>query len=257
KNKDEIQSRLVSLENQALASSRLDLSSQSLSNYQVWLRGLAASADLRVTQVSVPAAAGTTKGIYNRHAFSIKVEGRLDQIAEFVRRFHNTKYLHMIQSFGLTPVANQPGMFGVQFKVEVLSLPQVDFVNVPDMKELPPITSDEEQMLKIIRERAILSEYTPPVVPGPAPPPRAPCNDVIFCYLTAVVEADGKPQCWIDHRAIGIKYYLFEEESFVLAEQRCIIKKIEVENQQIILDIGGDLFSLKVGKQFEDLEAEE
>jgi hypothetical protein len=68
---------------------------------------------------------------------------------------------------------------------------------------------------------------------------------------------DGKSQCWIDHRSAGKKFYLFEDESFLLAGQRCTIKKIEIENQRILLEVGRELFSLKVGKNFQDIEDEE
>jgi hypothetical protein len=222
---------------------------------------LATSAGIRITTSANPTSSGNVRGIYKKHTFSITGEGRLEQIAEFLRRFHRTEYLHQIQSFGPRPVANQPGMFNVTFRVEALSLPQVNLVNVPNSgSDASPMTDDERQMLTTIRERAALSAYTPPPPPRPtepAPPPPPRFDDVPYCYLIAVTEADGKPQCWINHRTTGRTYYLFEDGSFMLRGIRCVVKKIEIDNERVWVDIGGGLYTIKVGKNFDEIEAVE
>jgi len=185
----------------------------------------------------------------------------LDQIAEFLCRFHRTQYLHQILSFSPLPVANQPGMFRVTFRVEALSLPQVVLVNVPNSEDIPEMTDDDKLTLATIRDRAVLSAYTPPRPPAERPPPAEPFDDVAFCFLTGIVEADGRPQCWIDYRTTGRKYYFFEEGSFMLGGVRCTIKKIEVDNQriQVNVNIGGELRTgyIKLGKNFDEVEWDE
>jgi len=259
KNKDKIRSRLAAMENQALTSLSLALENESVSKYQNWLRDMVTAVGFRdVKDGGTPASSGTVKGGYKKHVFSVTGDGRLDQIAEFLCRFHHTQYLHQILSFSPQPVQNQPEIFRVTFRVEALSLPQVKSVNVPNIEEMPAMTDDDNHTLAAIRDRAILSPYTPPRPPVAAPPPPEPFDDVAFCFLTGIVEADGRPQCWIDYRTTGRKYYFFEEGSFMLQGLRCTIKKIEIDNQRILVsvNIGDELRTgyIRLGKNFEDFE---
>ena len=259
KNKDKIRSRLAAMENQALTSLSLALENESVSKYQNWLRDMVTAVGFKdVKDGGTPASSGTVKGGYKKHVFSVTGDGRLDQIAEFLCRFHHTQYLHQILSFSPQPAPNQPGIFRVTFRVEALSLPQVDFVNVPNIEKIPAMTEEDSRTLAAIRDRAILSEYMPPRPPVEAPPPPEPFDDVAFCFLTGIVEADGKPQCWIDYRTTGKKYFFFEEGWFMLRGLRCTIKKIEIENQRILVSVntGDELITgyVRLGKNFEEIE---
>lgn len=263
RNQEAIQSRLSTMEGQALAFGDVE----AVTRYQNWLLDLATSAGIRSTG-GFSNNSGRKEGIYTKTVFTITGQGQLNQIAEFLRRFHRTEYLHMIQSVQPRPAGNnQPGMFNVTFKIEVLSLPQVRIINVPTLESVPPITADERQMLNDIRTRAILSAYTPPPrvsEPGnggsgttpPTPPTPPPFYDVPYCFLTAAVEADGEPQCWIHNRVTGRTYYLFEGGTVTLANRRCTIKKIDVSTQSICVSIEGinTLYVLKVGKNFDEVE---
>lgn len=256
KNKDKIRSRLTSLENQVLTSLNIALENESVSKYQNWLRNTVMDIGFReVKDGGNPVASGSVKGGYKRHTFFVTGNGRLDQIAEFLCRFHRTQYLHQILRFRPQPVANQPGIFQVTFTVEALSLPQVDFVNVPNTGEIPEMTDDDRNMLATIRDRSVLSAYTPPRPTVETPPPE-PFEDIAYCFLNAIVEVDGKPQCWIDYRTTGRKYYFFEGGSFMMEDSRCTIKKIDVENQRIMVnvDVNGEVHTgyIRLGKNFED-----
>jgi hypothetical protein len=112
-------------------------------------------------------------------------------------------------------------------------------------------------MLAMIRNRAILSEYTPPpppTPPAPPPPPRPDFKASPFCVVTAIVEVDGKLQCWINHRPAGRMYYLFEGESFMLEGVRCTIKKIEINTSRIQVAAAGNVFAISVGKSFDEFD---
>jgi hypothetical protein len=257
RNKDDIESRLSTMEGHALAFAN----SEALSRYQNWLRELAQSSGIRNPSTSNPVPSGGPRGIYTKYTFTLGGIGRLDQIAEFLRRFHRTEYLHTIQSMQPRPAGtNQPDMFNVSFRIEALSLPQVSLINIPSSeRDATPITEDERQMLEIIRTRAILSEYTPPPTrptenDGPPAPPTVPFFDPPYCYVNGITESNGKPRCWIDHRTTGRMYFLFEGESFMLGGLQCTIKKIDILAQQVLVDIGGDLFVVRVGKHFDDIE---
>ena len=271
-NKDEIQSRLAAMVNQALVQAPVltrnstpqerqeklakdRLESQSVSNYQNWLRDLARSSGLgNVLDASLPGTSGNVSGSYKKHTFSITGDGRIDQIAEFLRRFHRTEYLHRIHGVRPQSIQNQPGVFKVTFQVEALSLPQVNEVHTPssDMDAVP-LTDAEMQMLTTIRERAILSEYAPPrpTIEVPPPPPFDPQP---YCYVVAIVQSDSRPQCWIHHRTVGRMYHLFEGGSFMLGNVNCTVKKIEVNAERVQIAAGGGVFAIGVGKSFEEYD---
>jgi len=330
-----IQSRLSAFENQALAAAGTPQGSEAEARYRAWLRDLANSAGLNITGDTPPSTAvGATGNFgYARHTFTINGEGRLDQIAEFLRRFHRTEYLHILKAFSPQPVQNRPGIFRVTFRVETLSLPQVRFVNMPST-EGTTSTAEERQMLTTVRNRGILSEYSPPrpltlasathnsvtltwtaddadfhdirYKLRTAPDTEAnwtvieattgsieglvantnydfqiravydgepdewsisvslsterpavevpPFEDFAFCFLQTIVESDGRPQAWINHRTIGRTYYLSEGGSFTLGGIPCIIRRIDVDNERILVDIGGGLFSLEAGQHFDAVE---
>jgi len=255
RNRDAIQSRLAEVKNQALASSAASVESESVIKYQTWLTALAQSAGLKITSSSAPSTTGSVSGIYKRHAFTIEVEGQLGQIAEFLRRFHRADFLHKIQSFGPRPVQNQPNIIKTTFRIEALSLPQIDFVHVPSSDvNAAPVTDEETQMLATIAERRILWEYAPPAPPPPdaPPPPRFDHNP--HCFVIAIVESDGKPQCWIDLRTRGETHFLFEGESFRMGSVPSVVKKIEVKKGRIQVGAAGSVFAIRVGKNFDATE---
>ena len=255
RNREAIQSRLAEVKTLALASSAASVESESVIKYQTWLTELAQSAGLKITSSSAPSTSGNTSGIYKRHTFTVEVEGQWDQIAEFLRRFHRAEFLHKIQSFGPRPVQNQPNMIKTTFRVEALSLPQINAVHVPDNdRNAVPITDDERKISAAITERKILWEYTPPAPPQPvdAAPPRF--DHAPYCYVNAIVEMDGKPQCWIDLRTLGRKYYLSEGERFMLGTVPSVVKKIEVKSDRVQVAAAGRVFAVRVGKNFDDYD---
>ena len=260
KNEEEIKSRLTAIEMQALATAGTSAGGESVDGYRTWLRELFDSAGLRNYNAPQPVSSGGGKGAtYTKHTFVINNgEGSLSQIAEFLRQFCRAEYLHTIQSVRPLPTANRPGVFTVSFRIEALSLPQIKLVHMPSNDGLT--TDDERQKLAAIRDRAILSEYTPPPPVVASSPPAVFDLDARYCVLSAIVETDGKPQCWIYHRTQGINYFLFEEGSFTLRGVRCVIKKIDIDAQQIHVDIqipgesSEGLVSVAVGKNFDDIE---
>ena len=247
KNKDEIQSRLNTLATQALASSG-NAGNEGISGYRIWLEDLARKSGLRYLGGPAPVPSGNIRGVYAKHTFTVSATGTLDQIAEFVRRFHSADYLHLIQNFSPKPSTTILGEFSVIFKIEALALPQTRGSNVPAATD---ISEDEGKMLVTIRDRAILTQYQPPKPPAEPAPPSPPFFDHPYSYVNAIVEVDGKPQCWIDIRTTGKKYYLFEGESFFLGATRCTVKKIGVASQRVVIAADGNVYAVRYGKNFD------
>ena len=254
--KDVIQSRLAAVERRALASMAL-VGNQAESRYRFWLEDLATGVGLNVTLNAAPSSTIAVRGDhgYSRHTFSITVEGRLEQIAEFLRQFHRTEYLHTIQTVRLRAPNAAGVLSGVQFIVEALSLPQITHVNMPNTEGIVA-TEEEMNILATISNRAILSEFrpAPPPITPPQPEPEIQVIDgAAFCFVTAFTEVDGRPQVWINHRVEGNMHRLFEGEFFVLGGVRCSILEIDMEYQRIVVDIDGRLASLRVNQQFQQV----
>jgi len=264
--KDEIQERLSMMLDQALPPLAGPRGSVAVSGYQNWLLELASGAGIGNVQIQHSTATGPRE-IYDRHVFALNGVGQLDQIAEFLRRFHRTDYLHMITRVSPSPTSGNPNIFNVTFRIEVLALARVNAVHVPGANGVTTEMTDEErQMLATIRDRAILSEYVPPPPPQPpqpqqpTPPPPPPFDHTPFCFLSAIVMVDGKPQCWIHLRTAGQDhptagwYFLFEGESFTLGEVRATVRKIEVNAQRIQVAAAGGVYAIALGKSFADAE---
>ena len=260
-NRDEIQSRLTAFEHQALAAASTTPGTESLLEYQNWLRTLADVTGLRNVESTAPTivsgAVSRTAGnaTHARHTLTIAGEGRLEQIAEFLRRFHRTEYLHSIQSMQPQPIQNQPGMFRATFRVEVLSLTQVRTVNTPSTEGV--IATDEEsRQLSAIQDRAILSEYRPPAPPPQRvdTPPPPPFEHIPFYFVNAIVEEDGKPQVWINLRTMGRMYRLFEGESLMVGDIPCTVRKIDIEANLIQVEAAGTILTIRLGKNFDEPE---
>jgi|GEM_PF-2563179 len=254
--KDDVRERLLAMESLAVAASGTARNMAEL-GYQSWLIELARTTGVGNVQISTLAASGV-RDIYNKVVFTLQGEGRLDQIAEFLRRFHRTDYLHLITNVSPRPSARNSNVFTVSFRIEVLVLPQVRVSNVPNTNEtITTMTDEERQMLATIRERAILSEYTPPRPPEPTPPPPSPPPDFHhspFCFVTAITEVNGRPQCWIHHRTEGRMYHLFEGESFMLEGTRATISKIEVGAKRVQIAAAGGVYAISLGKSFANAE---
>jgi hypothetical protein len=107
-------------------------------------------------------------------------------------------------------------------------------------------------MHKTITDRALFSTYVPPSPPrspDPRPTPRPPgFQHNPYCFVTAVVEVDGKPQVWIDVRTEAKKYRLYEGEKFLLDGVDCFVKKIDYD--KVDFDVAGERYLVKVGKSF-------
>ena len=257
--KDEVQERMSSLKDKAFPSAvGTPQRNTAMSGYQNWLLGLASSAGLGDDiQIHDGTAAGVrdadNKVIFPKITFTLRGEGRLDQIAEFLRRFHRTDYLHMMTTVSPRPLPRNPNLCIAEFRIEVLVLPTVTTANVPSSeRETTAITAAEREMLNTIRTRAILSEYTPPPPPPPTPPPmvetRTPPPPEFYhsphCFIEGINTVDGTPQCWIRIRTTDKQYFLYEGESFELDGVEATIKKIEVRTRRVHVAAEGGVYTV-------------
>ncbi|MDR3234165.1 MAG: hypothetical protein LBT46_10975 [Planctomycetaceae bacterium] len=256
--KAEIKERLTELTRQSLPSA----DETALSQYQRWLMDLVKETGIKEYRSEAGTVSKQKNSTsYRKFSFTIHGKGSLEQIAEFLRRFHKTPYLHLVRSVAPRPT-KKPDEFEISLTVEALSLPQSR-----SNKELPAVdnkmlaASDEEKkMLKAITERAVFSAYKPPSPPQQVREPEKPVlsdfDSSPYCYLTTIVETivgtDGKYQCWVNNRTEGTTYKLFEGGIFKLGGVRCSVKKIEFDRVQF--EAAGGIYTVRIGKSFAEFE---
>ncbi|MDR3181372.1 MAG: hypothetical protein LBT89_00380 [Planctomycetaceae bacterium] len=249
--KTETKARLTDLTSQSLPSKE----EMALSQYQSYLMRLATETGIKEYRSDTPAVSKQKNNLYSKFSFTIHGKGTLQQTAEFLRRFHKTPYLHLIRSVS-SRATRKPDEFEITFKVEALSLPQNK--ELPELNAQTFAVSDaEKQLLKAITDRAVFSEYRPPEpqpqrVQEPVRETIADFDSSPYCYLTTIVETDGKYQCWVNNRIENKTYKLFEGEMFRLGGVRCSVKKINFDRVQF--EAARELYIVRIGKSFAEFE---
>ncbi len=230
--------------------------------YQQWLMEQAEDAGFRERRIdpgNVSAVRANNRNLYKRFTFILHGNGTMSQLADFLRRFEKSGYLHLVRKIDPRPVRNSQIM-NLTITVEALSLDQAK-----SERSLPPIprgrlnaTEDERAMLNLIGDRALFSVYTPPRLvqtegPKGPDPPRAPDFDHSpYCYVTAIVEVDGKMQVRVHVRTEDKVYWLSLDEMFRLGGVRCFVRKIEFD--RVSFEAAGSLYTVKVGKSFAEYD---
>jgi Tfp pilus assembly protein PilO len=226
------------------------------SQYQNWVIDTANSVGLKERKISSASEQTVKKGYYKQYKFTFTCRGTLEQIADFLRRFHKTDYLHLVRQISPKPI-NNSNLMDVSIKIEAVSITKSQSDRT--LRVVPAdkikITPEEKKILNEIKTRKLFSAYTPPQqqTPPPPPPPKPPqFYQAPYCYVIAILEINGKKQVWIDHRSAGKQYKLHEGESFQLEGVECIIEKIEFD--KIHVEADKQKFIIKQGKSFAEYE---
>ena len=253
KNAAEIKSRLEKLTAISLPSNN-DVAQ---SAYQNWLLAQAKDSGLREVKID-QGSVSPFKDFYKKYTMTLNGKASLPQLATFLERFQRTDHLQLIRSVSIRPLKESQEM-DVSIKVESLALKQAKAATTLTMNDksdaLPKETA--KTMGQTIINRALFSAYVPPRPPGSGdlpPPPKPPSFEhAPYCYVTAVVEVDGKLQAWFDVRTEAKKYQLYEGQMFLLGGTlSCQVKKIDFD--RVVIEADRQLFTIKVGKAFTDYE---
>lgn len=227
--------------------------------YQNWLISQAEEAKLGNFAVAKSGQASALRKDVKRFTFTLHARGTLVQIADFLRRFEKSGYLHLVRKVDPRTIRGSRDM-NVSITIEALSLEQAK-----SARTLPAIprgrlneTGDERAMLDLIGERALFSVYTPP---RPKDPESKDIDQVIvvdpfdhspYCYVTGIVEVDGKPQVRVHVRTEDKVYWLGLDEMFRLGGVRCFVRKIDFD--RVRFEAAGGFYTVKVGKSFAEYE---
>lgn len=245
--KDQIKRRLDELTVRSLPPG--DTLAQSL--YQNWLIETAYATGLQGTRLD-PGSITPVKNHYKKYTFTLHGRGSLEQISDFLRRFHKTDYLHLVRRVSPRSVKGS-SLMDVSITIEALALPKArpsrTLRSVPE--EILAITDKEKEILREITSRNLFAAYSPPREPGEPPKTVSPdeFDHSPYCYVTASLEGvDGKPEVWINIRTEGKLYKLHEGEMFRLGGVRCFVRKIEPD--RVRFEAAGGFYTVRPGKSF-------
>jgi len=226
--------------------------------YQNWLIDAAYRAGLRNNRVD-SGAASPFKDLYKKYTFTLHGRGTLGQIAEFLRYFDQTDYLHLIRKVSPRTIKNSNEL-DISITVEALALPQAQ--RTRSLRKISEdklkITDEEKTVLNTITSRNLFAAWSPPQPPGPLVQrteegKRDEFDHAPYCYVIAsVVGQDNKPQVWVNIRSEGKIYKLFEGEMFRLGGVRCYVRKIE--EKKVTFEAAGGMYTVKVGHSLTEYE---
>jgi hypothetical protein len=249
--------------------------------YQGWLRTVARETGLTQLQfTSQDTGTAARAGQLTRVSFKLVAHGKLPNLVNFMYKFYSAGYLHQIRTLDIKPpgavASNTSGDLNVTFGIEALSLP-----TALAKTELPKVEPPKEpghslqlaslsDYSSVIATRNFFSPYVPaPIISatrdvvvrtntGTRTPPAL--DLAPYVEVTAIVEVDGAPQVWIQHKAKENKSWkLGVGETFVVGAEKGTVRSINPEEGVVVefrnasrLLHGGD--SIVQGKKLDQAE---
>lgn len=249
---NDTKARLTKLANRSLPTDDLIVRA----DYRDWLVDLAKNqAKLDVTGVSIDSVTffPTQKKVhYKTYTFTLRAKGTLRQLSQFLARFQETDFLHLIRRVTPRPpgpMSRNSDELDLTINIEALIIPQAKGVSTLNPVPKPDALSADEMKKRVdtIVERAFFTAYRPPT---PTPPPivNTPTavaerplpsfNNTRYCFVQSInVGIDGIPRVWIEVRTLGQQYKLAKGESFTVDGLKCTIIDIDLERDRVSIEV--------------------
>ncbi len=225
--------------------------------YQDWLVGLVSG---KLTELSVgpKPVVGRPKG-YEALGFLVKGQGSLQQIVRVLYDFYSANHLHQITLLNIKP-QEKTGALDLTMHVEAIILPGADRTD-----KLTDVPGDNlalekyEEYEKGIAGRNLFAEYKapPPAVARVERPPEPTFDLARLAFVTSfVVGRDGRPQAWIHERNVNKTTRLFEGDEFQVAGVKGTIKRINIDNRSVEIEVDGTPITVSPNKSIGESLAE-
>jgi hypothetical protein len=206
--------------------------------YNAWLSELA-HAYFKGVNIH-PTAPLSHRDIYTVFRFNIKCQSSWSELIQFMFKFYSAGHLHKICSITAAPLKN-PTDLDLTIIIEALSLPgskQTDKLSTEKSNRLKFASLDDYK--KNIVDRNLFAAYSPqrerpPVDDRPRPQPSK-LDPLQFCYLTAIIEADGIAEAWLFERTTGETLKVHEGEDFTVGKVKAKVNHIGYNEIEIEID---------------------
>ena len=208
--------------------------------YQNWLLELTDRLKLKGRKVE-SSDGRVVKGIYHNLPFTVRGEGGLDQLVQFLYEFYSAGHLHRIRRLSIKPQEKSSDL-ELTIVIEALALADAD--RRDKLTALPGnrlAHSDLNAYRKSIVERNLFASYRPAAItqrqpPRETPKPPEPIDPSKFAYVTAIVQVDGQPQVWVKARTKDENYRLHEGQRLEIGSFKGVISRIADRHVEIAVD---------------------
>lgn len=208
--------------------------------YQNWLLELTDRVKLKGRKVE-SSDGRVVKGIYHNLPFTVRGEGSLDQLVQFLYEFYSAGHLHRIRRLSVKP---QEKSADLELTILIEALALVDADRRDKLATLAGNRLAHQDLgayRKSIVERNLFAPYRPPVVAQrpqrrETPKPPEPVDPSKFAYVTAIVQVDGQPQVWVKSRTKDENYQLREGQRLEIGSFKGVISRIADRHVEIAVD---------------------
>ena len=120
--------------------------------YQGWLLRLA-DETVKLEQVQVtPQQSHPYPGLYSEHRFLVSAYGDMEQVVDFMVRFHQTDYMHRLGQVVLNPV-KESNLIKITMRADCLSLESSTNASLPDRAAVDKLAREREEYVEMIAHR--------------------------------------------------------------------------------------------------------
>ncbi len=208
--------------------------------YQNWLLELTDRIKLKGRKVE-SSDGRVVKGIYHNLPFTVRGEGTLEQLVQFLYEFYSAGHLHRIRRLSIKPQEKSADLEMI-IAIEALALADAD--RRDKLSTLPGnrlAHQDLNAYRKSIVERNLFAPFRPPAVaqrpqPRETPKPPEPLDPSKFAYVTAIVQVDGQAQVWVKARTKDENYRLREGQRLEIGSFKGVISRIADRHVEITVD---------------------
>ncbi len=199
-----------------------------VSAYRNWLLRMMSECGLKQANLDSGSPAAFRQ-IYRRVDFSVRAQGTLEQVTQFLHRFYGTDYLHKIRSLSISPLSD--GSVDMAVAIEALSLnsatSETELADLDGKRSLRPL-----EEYQVIARRNVFRGGDPLAA------------RVALSAITR--DAREKRQAWLTFPGRGRTRIVNEGDTLALEGSQVQILKIEAEMMEIELD--GERREVRIGQ---------
>ncbi len=209
------------------------------SAYQNWLLQLVETAGFEGSHVDSREIAGDPE-VYQRIPFTVRGDGTLAQLTEFLQTFYRADHLHLIQRLSVTPRSNSQ-LLDLSMTIEAVVLPGAE---------------RQEQLSRELSDRLVSDStgyYQPIVARNLFGIGGGGYDAADFAFLTAILDVDGSAEIWLTVRTTGEVLKLHHGQTFEVGQFRGTVS--DVDTQDIVIDSGHERWLLSLGENLSQATA--
>jgi hypothetical protein len=129
--------------------------------YQGWLLRLA-DETVNFEQVDViPQQSHSYPGLYSEHRFLVNAYGNMDQVIDFMVRFHEADYMHRLGRIALDPV-KESNLIKIAMRADCLSLEKSKNASLPDREVVDKLVRERQEYVEMIAHRNLFAPANKP-----------------------------------------------------------------------------------------------